>query len=786
MIQRIIKYVKQALAYPGKGVGGIWAWLRCRFEGAYESGENSTRPEKIYRRKQLSHVVFSAVFAGLLSVLIIAPTPGEQALPDLESGDLVGMDVHSPLTVLLEQKELTPDDRDRLIKKIPPVFDFDERAISNWIQAWEKTFQTLRLELSGNRNRTGIEFLQKTASQIHELTGQTLKTEDIVFLYQAQFREDLEKLFIALARPLQGRLISPEDLFPSYYATGIVVRQVHLNLNEVLIQDVSRIWSVDHARQLIAHVLTTLPKKDDPARKRIATIVQSLIIPNLIYNAALTQKRIQGIVQERAVPSRWIHRGELLLRKGERISERQKELIGTLRQLTSWRSRAWQFLGLFAALFMSGIVFFKLELGRKSFWKLSLKNAGVLLGITAANLALVKYLTPVLLQLGNQYSVPIGIEYLIPVAIGPMITHLILGKELAYTVALMVAVASGAWMDLSWSYTLWVIVISFSAIQTLGACKQRADIFRSGAFSGRNSAVLILAITVLENLGRPSVDWMAVSSACGFSFISGMMAAIFTGALVPLMEWAFGYTTSLKLLELSNFNHPLLHDLMMKAPGTYHHSVIAGSLAEIAADRVKANPLLARVGAYYHDIGKITKPLYFIENQSPMHNPHDSVTPSISAKILFAHVKIGVKMSHEHQLGDDITGIIEQHHGTTLISYFFNKARNTSAGHGHEHTEVNEADFRYPGPKPQTREAAIVMLADSCEAATRSINDPTPQKIQNMVRNIINNRFLEQQFSDCDLTLNDLKIIEETFVRTLVSIYHNRIEYPGQRNVVNG
>jgi putative nucleotidyltransferase with HDIG domain len=152
----------------------------------------------------------------------------------------------------------------------------------------------------------------------------------------------------------------------------------------------------------------------------------------------------------------------------------------------------------------------------------------------------------------------------------------------------------------------------------------------------------------------------------------------------------------LKLLELSNFNHPLLHELNDEGPGTYHHSVIAGSLAEIAADRVKANPLLARVAAYYHDIGKMTKPLYFIENQPPNHNPHDALTPSISAKILFAHVKIGVRMAEEHNLGDDITGIIEQHHGTTLISYFFNRAKdNCKDGHEHAH----EGDFRYPGPE---------------------------------------------------------------------------------------
>jgi putative nucleotidyltransferase with HDIG domain len=216
---------------------------------------------------------------------------------------------------------------------------------------------------------------------------------------------------------------------------------------------------------------------------------------------------------------------------------------------------------------------------------------------------------------------------------------------------------------------------------------------------------------------------------------------------------------------------------MLKAPGTYHHSIIVGSLAEIAADKVKANGLLARVSAYYHDIGKMNKPLYFIENQSPNNNPHDHLAPTMSAKILFSHVKNGVRLAREYNLGAKITSIIEQHHGTTLVSYFFNKAKKL-VDPGLE--QVTESDFRYPGPKPQSREAAIVMLADACEAATRSISEPTPAKIQAMVHAIINRRFLEEQFIECDLTFNDLSLIEDVFTRTLVSLYHHRIEYPGQ------
>jgi cyclic-di-AMP phosphodiesterase PgpH len=174
----------------------------------------------------------------------------------------------------------------------------------------------------------------------------------------------------------------------------------------------------------------------------------------------------------------------------------------------------------------------------------------------------------------------------------------------------------------------------------------------------------------------------------------------------------------------------------------------------------------------------MNKPLYFIENQSPNDNPHDHLAPTMSAKILFSHVKSGVKLAREHNLGGKITDIIEQHHGTTLIAYFYNKAKKSERA---DFDLVSESDFRYPGPRPQSREAAIVMLADACEAATRSIAEPTPSKIETMVHSIINRRFLEEQFNECDLTFSDLKVIEQCFTRTLVSLYHHRIEYPGQK-----
>jgi len=251
-----------------------------------------------------------------------------------------------------------------------------------------------------------------------------------------------------------------------------------------------------------------------------------------------------------------------------------------------------------------------------------------------------------------------------------------------------------------------------------------------------------------------------------FSNISGF---------IPVIESLFHYTTDIKLLELANLNSPLLRDLMVRAPGTYHHSVVVGNLVEAAAEAINANPLLARVAAYYHDIGKASKPLYFIENQAGEENRHDKLTPSMSALVLISHIKEGAELAREKRLGQPIIDIIRQHHGTGLIRFFYDRAKTQAEAAGQT---VEEKNFRYPGPKPQTREAGIVMLADCVEAASRTLVNPTPDRIQGMVQKIINNIFIDGQLDECELTLKNLHEIARSFNRILTGIFHHRIDYP--------
>ncbi len=299
-------------------------------------------------------------------------------------------------------------------------------------------------------------------------------------------------------------------------------------------------------------------------------------------------------------------------------------------------------------------------------------------------------------------------------------------------------------------------------------CRERKVFIKAGAKLGLLNMVIItgLDIYMFDFSGTKLLwDW-------GYAFLCGMMTGIVTAGIVPLIEVTFDYTTDIKLLELANLDCPILKRLMLEAPGTYHHSVIIGSMVEAAASAIGANPLLARVCGYYHDIGKINKPLYFIENQKNGKNKHDKLAPSMSSLIIISHIKEGVEIAKENKLGQAILDSIQQHHGTSLISFFYKKATQLKG-----EDAVNIDDFRYPGPKPQTREAGLVMLADVIEAASRTLDNPTPSRIQGHVQKFINKIFSDGQLDNCELTLQDLHNIAKSFNKILNGIYHHRIEY---------
>ena len=268
--------------------------------------------------------------------------------------------------------------------------------------------------------------------------------------------------------------------------------------------------------------------------------------------------------------------------------------------------------------------------------------------------------------------------------------------------------------------------------------------------------------------------------ALRFGLWSLFAASLMSGGLLPFVERLFGVQTDLSLLELGDISHPLLQELVRRAPGTYNHSINVASIAEAAAESIGAEGLLVRVGAYFHDIGKMLKPGYFVENQGQDANRHDSLVPAMSTLIIIAHIKDGADLARQHHLPEPIIDFIQQHHGTTLVEYFYRRANERSEADP-DGGEVDESAFRYPGPKPQTKEAAVLMLADAVEGASRALVEPTPARIESLVHEIAMKRLLDGQFDECGLTLQELATIEDSLVKSLTAVYHGRVKYPGPK-----
>ncbi len=361
------------------------------------------------------------------------------------------------------------------------------------------------------------------------------------------------------------------------------------------------------------------------------------------------------------------------------------------------------------------------------------------------------------------------LAYVAPVATAGMLIAILLDSRLAVLVVAIISFLVGLMTGGQMRFAVVAFIGGFTGVYGVSKLSQRGDMARAGFYTG---AANVAAIFAMGLVGDTPIGLLVISSLI-LGTINGILSSILTNGAIPYLESAFGITSSVRLLELSNPSNPLLRRLQIEAPGTYHHSLLVGNLAEAAADAVGGDTLLVRVAAYYHDIGKMKRPVFFIENQMGGENPHDKIAASLSTLILTSHVKDGVELAREQKLPKGIIEIIEQHHGHSMCSFFYQKALENN-----KNESVNEDDFRYEGPKPQTKEAAIVMLADAVEAATRSMQNRTSGRVEGMVHRIIKDKLMDGQLAECDLTMKDLNIIAGAFIRVLSGIFHSRIEYP--------
>jgi len=310
------------------------------------------------------------------------------------------------------------------------------------------------------------------------------------------------------------------------------------------------------------------------------------------------------------------------------------------------------------------------------------------------------------------------------------------------------------------------------SIFSIRKATQRSSLTRAGLLIALINVVSIIALGLIH---RNPADYILQNSMWGL--LNGFASAILTIGILPFLETFFDISSSFRLMELTNPNQPLLKQLLVDAPGTYHHSVVVGNLAEAATEEIGGNALLARVGAYYHDIGKLKRPYFFAENQEAYKNIHDDLEPSLSALVIASHVKEGVDMARKFKLPRSIIDIINQHHGTGIISYFYHRALQTNTD---KSSEVDEESYRYSGPKPQSKEAGVILLADMLEAEARTLNNPTASRIKNLTQNVINRNLVNGQLDDCNLTLRELNKIKDVFSRVLTGMFHNRVEYPDE------
>lgn len=383
-------------------------------------------------------------------------------------------------------------------------------------------------------------------------------------------------------------------------------------------------------------------------------------------------------------------------------------------------------------------------------------------------------LATMLLGLILNQTAPLAI--LIPLTVTALILTIAYNPQFALFLSLSLTLSLLITTGGKFGYLLIALGGQTTAILMLEHVRTRTRLVEVGAMAG----VAYLAMTVATELYTRQ-GWRLILIDGGLSLLWGTLAGFVVSGLLPLVERCFGIVTDIRLLELGDGSHPLLQELVRRAPGTYTHSMTVATLAEPAADAIGANPLMARVGSYFHDIGKMLKPHYFIENQAGATNRHANLAPAMSTLIIIGHVKDGVDLGRQHHLPERIIDLIEQHHGTTLVEYFYHEANRRNDGNP-DAAMIQESAFRYPGPKPQTKEAGILMISDAVESASRTLSEPTPARIEGLVRDIIEKRLHDGQFDECGLTLREIGEIRESLIKSLIGIYHGRVKYPEQRS----
>lgn len=656
-------------------------------------------------------------------------------------------------------------------EKVYPVFIRDEAAADEQARRFDAFFRQLRDAVEAHRRLHAAERTSRDSAHFAQLTeklGFKLREPEwdvLIGISDSGLNEMHRVLRRTIEQYLRAGILDVEK--KSLARPEIALRKGTLEE----IHPAASFYDMNEIVSQIEHDLMAFYKRDNDTVSIAHKLIVMHVAPNMHYNNAATQAAMEAAVKSVPRTEGIVEEGELIVRKNDRITPATRQKLDALYTARIEReggaTGSVRFAGTLLHVAMVIALFgIYLQLFRARIFQ----NNRLL-----ALMALLIVLEGFFAYLTRLVNVDAPVEYLIFVPAASMLLTIIFDSRVGFYGTVIIAYLVAGIRGNDYAVALAALVAGALSVYTVRDVRNRTQIIRSLGFIFLGYALTILALGM-----EYSQPWLTLVNELTFALANSLISPVLTFGLLVFFEKVFKVTTDLTLIELSQFNHPLLKLLSEKAPGTYHHSVQMATLAEAAASAVGANEVLARVGALFHDIGKIEKPTYFVENQKGTRNRHDKLAPRMSSLILQNHVKKGIALAREYHLPEEVVDFIPQHHGTTRIDYFYRKAQKLAENSDDETKldEINEQDYRYPGPKPQTKETGILMLADSIEAAARSLDDPSPQRLEQMMDELIKKRFGEGELDECPLTLKDLTKIKKAFLGVLVGVYHGRVKYP--------
>lgn len=656
------------------------------------------------------------IIVYIIEISVIAPQKYDYSV-----GDIVSSDIKAPRDTIDEDatKEKIDDAISKVADKYTVKTEVQEKAEKNIEDLFSKLNSLNSMNISPNEKVNKLKEINNNLSNTN--------CESLISIPQS----DLEKI-------KKNMLSILSDIY---------------NKN---IQDGDE-ESLKKAKETASKAIDDL-KITDGYVDAIRTVVLAEIKPNLFYDKESTEAVIDEIKKD--TENVVIKKNQIIANEGEPITKGQIKTLKSLGLLNDDDS-GMNIVYITLALFVGVILYIEN-------WYIYRNYKDIY--YDTKKLILINLITIISLLLSRGFS--ILSPYLIPVACAPLLMSLLINYKISLFVNTMNVFLIANIVEFEPQIILICVLCSLLGSTFIRKMEQRNDILYASIF--------MTIVGVLLNLANGiylSSNFKEIILNTSLIVIGMIFSGVFAIGILPVLEGIFDVVTTLKLLELSNPNSPIMKKLLMEAPGTYHHCMLVANLAEMAAEEVGANSVITRIGAYYHDIGKTARPYFFKENQLTKDNPHDKINDTLSTLIILSHVKDGVELAKEYNLPKVIVDIIKEHHGTTLVKYFYYKAKNAAENPD----DIKEEDYRYPGPIPSTKEAGIIMLADSTEAAVRSITNPTSEKIQKMIHDIVDDKVNSGELDNCDLTLRDINTIKECFLKALNGIYHKRIEYPKEK-----